>query len=266
MSNDNDPHGPDPSPNIGSHPDSATGQDDDGMVRRTEPVFNLPRSLVVTMALLVIVFVVDTYLLSDEQQSMVLVLFAFTPLRYVYPLADQHFAWLWTPVTYSFLHGGIEHIGFNALWLLAFGAPVIRRIGTVRYVLFWILSSAAAAFFHAALHWGDDTVLIGASGVISALMGAACRFAFPTRGGYDRQFGHLYPRQTILGALRNRTVVIFTLMWLFGNVLIAVGLPLVGGDMGEIAWDAHVGGFLFGFLLFGWFDRKLHDWTGPAIA
>lgn len=74
-------------------------------------------------------------------------------------------------MTYSFLHGGIEHILFNGLWLMAFGAPVLRRIGTVRFVLLWCISAAVSAFGHAALNWGDVTVLIGASGVVSALMG-----------------------------------------------------------------------------------------------
>jgi membrane associated rhomboid family serine protease len=222
--------------------------------QRSPPIFNLPQSLVVTLALLAAIYVIDAYLLSDELRAFVIIHFAFTPLRYVYPLAEQGFDWLWTPVTYSLLHGGVEHVVFNALWLTAFGAPVVRRIGTVRYILFWIFSAAAAAFFHAGLHWGDETLLIGASGVVSALMGAACRFAFPSRGGYDRTFGHLYPRQTILGSFRNRTVVIFTALWFFGNILVAVGMPLVGAGEGEIAWDAHIGGFLFGFLLFGLFD------------
>ena len=159
-------------------------------------------------------------------------------------------------MTYSLLHGSIEHVGFNSLWLAAFGAPVVRRIGTVRYLLFWIFSAAASAFFHAGLNWGDETLLVGASGVVSALMGAACRFAFPSGRGYNRLSGHLYPRQPILAAFRNRTVVIFMVMWLLGNVLIALGLPLVGAESGEIAWDAHIGGFLFGFLLFALFDVK----------
>ncbi len=219
-----------------------------------QPVFNLPGVLMVSLLLVVGIYVIDTYLLDEGLQSDVLIHFAFTPLRYIYPLSAQGLEWLWTPVTYSLLHGSLEHVGFNALWLAAFGAPVARRIGMVRYVLFWILSAAAAAFFHAALNWGQETVLIGASGVVSALMGAACRFAFPERGGYDRTFGHLYPRQSIVGAFRNRTVIIFTVMWLAGNVLIAVGMPLVGGGAGQIAWDAHIGGFLFGFLLFALFD------------
>jgi membrane associated rhomboid family serine protease len=223
-------------------------------VQASPPIFNMPGSLVATLALLFGIYAVWAYLLDNDWQTFIVIQFGFTPLRYVHSLAQQDLAWLWTPVTYSLLHGSLQHIGFNALWLAAFGTPVIRRIGPVRYILFWVLSSTAAAFFHAALHWGQETILVGASGVVSALMGAACRFAFAGARGYDRLGGHLHPRQSILGSFRNRTVVIFTLMWLFGNILIALGLPLVGGDMGEVAWDAHIGGFLFGFLLFALFD------------
>ena len=219
-----------------------------------QPVFNLPAILVQTIALLAALYAVEVFLLGDEARSQFLFYMAFTPLRYVYPLAGQGLEWLWTPVTYSLLHGSVEHLVFNVLWLTAFGTPVVRRIGAARYVVFWMLSAAAAAFFHAALHWGDQTILIGASGGVSALMGAACRFAFPVRGGFNRTHGHLYPRQSIVGALRNRTVVVFTALWFLGNILIAFGLPLVGSGAGEIAWDAHIGGFLFGYFLFGFFD------------
>ncbi|MBT9370136.1 rhomboid family intramembrane serine protease [Rhizobium sp. CSW-27] len=221
----------------------------------SQPLFNLPTPLTVTLAILVLLYLVDAYLLNEDARSLVLFELAFTPLRYVYPLSQQGFEWLWTPVTYSLLHGSMEHIVFNALWLTAFGAPVVRRIGAARYVAFWITAAAASAFFHAALNWGQQTMLIGASGVVSALMGAACRFAFPkTGGGMRRMHAHVLPRQGIVSALRNRTVLVFTLLWFFGNVLIAFGLPLVGSDMGAIAWDAHIGGFLFGYLLFGLFD------------
>jgi membrane associated rhomboid family serine protease len=234
--------------------DRAPGGDED--IRKTlrQPIFNLPLVLTMTIALMAVLFGVETLLLGPEARSAMLFYMAFAPLRYVYPLAEQGLVWLWTPVTYSLLHGSIEHIIFNTLWLLAFGTPVARRIGTFRYLSFWALSAAAAAFFHACLHWGVPSILIGASGVVSALMGAACRFAFPSRGGLNRAYGHLYPRETIIGSFRNRTVVVFTALWFLGNLLIAVGLPLVGGSDGAIAWDAHIGGFVFGFLLFGFFD------------
>lgn len=225
--------------------------------RERAPVFNLPSALVAILAFLILVHAVSAYALSDDAYGWFLFTFGFIPARYAYPLAEQGLEWLWTPITYSFLHGGLEHIIFNGLWLMAFGAPVLRRIGTVRFALFWAISAAVSAFGHTALNWASVTVLIGASGVVSALMGAACRFVFPSRGlRYSPDYGHLLPRQGIFEALTNRTVLIFTLMWLVGNLLIAFGVPLVGDMAGEIAWDAHVFGFLFGFLLFGLFDRK----------
>ena len=222
------------------------------------PVFNLPTALVVILAFLIAVHLVSTYLLSEDGNGWFVFTFGFIPLRYALPLSQQGLELFWTPVTYSFLHGGIEHILFNGLWLMAFGAPVLRRIGTLRFTLLWAISAAVAAFGHACLHWGDATVLIGASGVVSALMGAACRFVFPARGGgYHPAIGHLLPRQSILQSLSNRTVLIFTLMWLLGNLLIAFGIPLVGDVGGEVAWDAHIFGFLLGFLFFGLFDRPI---------
>lgn len=222
--------------------------------RQRQPVFNMPGILLASMALLAGLYVVQEYLLSQDAYGWFIYTLAFIPIRYQFPLLEQGYEWLWTPVTYSFIHGSVEHVAFNALWLAAFGTPVVRRIGALRFLVFWIFSAAASAFFHAGLDWGSQVPLIGASGVVSALMGAACRFAFPDGGGYDRTYGHLYPRQSILGAFSNRTVVMFTAMWLFGNILVAVGLPLIGSDAGNIAWDAHIGGFLFGFLLFRLFD------------
>lgn len=240
--------------NSGTEEASTSGEMPE-MRKTREPAINLPGPLLATLSLLVGLYVLDAYILSDDMRAYFLFELAFTPLRYEYPLSGQGLEWLWTPVTYSFLHGSVEHLAFNGLWLAAFGAPVFRRIGFKRFVVFWALSAASSAFFHAALNWGQETILVGASGVISALMGAACRFAFPTNGG--GMFGsevHRLPRQGIVGAMRNRTVFIFMLLWFLGNVLVAVGIPLVGGDDAQIAWDAHIGGFLFGYLLFALFD------------
>lgn len=223
--------------------------------RPSEPVFNLPGLLLITLGLLAVVYLVGEYLLSGDGYAWYLFTFGFIPMRYVVPFSEQGYEWLWTPITYSLMHGSTAHIVFNGLWLAAFGTPVMRRIGAGRFILFWCLSAAVSAFGHAALNWQDITVLIGASGVVSALMGAACRFAFPPGGaGYNPSLGHLYPRQSIVAALRNRTVVIFTAMWLLGNILVAVGVPIFGDVAGAIAWDAHIFGFLFGFLLFDLFD------------
>ncbi len=219
-----------------------------------QPIFNVPPAIMASLALLTGIFLVQTYLLSPQVSEAFVVRFGFSPVRYVVPFADQGLEWLWSPVTYSFLHGGIEHIVFNSLWLAAFGTPVLRRIGTPRFVIFWIGSAAAGALLHALLNWGQPTLMIGASAVVSALMGAACRFAFARPSGHSHISDAAPPRLSVLGALSQRTVLVFTGAWLFGNLAIAVGLPLFGDLGAAVAWDAHIGGFLFGFLLFGLFD------------
>jgi membrane associated rhomboid family serine protease len=227
------------------------------------PVFNLPGVVLATIALLAAIYAVQALILSDSGIDMLFFDFGFIPLRYLTPLSEQGPQLFWTPLTYSLLHGNVEHILFNGLWLMAFGAPVARRIGWVRSLIFWVLASTASAALHAVLNWGDATVLIGASGVVSALMGAACRFAFPSERRVTLPT-HMNPRMSIIGTFRSRTVVMFMLFWFVGNILIAVGIPLIGDPGQPIAWDAHIGGFLFGFLLFALFDRPLPE--SPDIS
>jgi len=223
------------------------------------PAFNLPPVILASLGLLIVVFAIQNLpWWSDDTLNWLYFTFSFIPARYAFPLSQQGPEWLWTPVTYSLLHGGIEHIVFNGLWLMVFAAPVARRIGAARYVIFWVLSAAASAFLHAAIYWGDQSLLIGASGVVSGMMGAACRFAFPAMDG--RRVGmrqaHLNPRLSIPASLRSRTVVAYIVMWIVGNALVAFGITIVGDSAQPVAWDAHIGGFLFGFLLFSLFDRQ----------
>ena len=58
----------------------------------------------------------------------------------------------------------------------AFGSPLANRIGALRFVTFWIATSVAAAGLHYVLHMTDQSPLVGASGAISGMMGAAARF------------------------------------------------------------------------------------------
>lgn len=222
---------------------------------RREPVFNLPAGILLSLIVLAAIYFVQTVLLSPEMADWMTIEFGFSPIRYAYPLSGQGYEWLWTPVTYSLLHGSLEHLAFNGLWLAAFGTPVLRRIGLGRFLLLWAISSAAGAALHTAVNWGQPTILIGASGAVSAFMGAACRFAF---GGRARQaasfFGYHPPRLSILEALKQKTVRVFILVWFVGNLVVAFGIPLFGDVGAAVAWDAHIGGFLLGFLGFGLFD------------
>ena len=219
------------------------------------PIFNLPPGILAALALVIGIYVLQDFVFSERINQWIAVEFGFSPIRYLYPLGEQSLAWLWTPVSYSLLHGSFEHLAFNSLWLAAFGTPVCRRIGEMRFLLFWIVSSVAAAGLHALVNWGEPSLMVGASGVISALMGGACRFAFGDRQRvYARLSGREPPLLSVGQALSDRTVRVFIIVWLLGNVAIAFGLPMMGAGSAAIAWDAHIGGFLLGFFCLAFFD------------
>ena len=80
-----------------------------------------------------------------------------------------------------------------------------------------------------AFHWGDTTFVVGASGVVAGLMGAAARFVFSPSGRISRQFAHLNRRLTVGEALSNRSVVVFAGIWFLTNFLIGLGVFAFGG-------------------------------------
>jgi membrane associated rhomboid family serine protease len=219
----------------------------------SEPVFNLPN---VVLAMLLLMLAIQVALDSLLPQAAVLEIYlqaAFIPQRYAVDISGQAGPYLWSPITYSLLHGSYTHLALNSFWLAAFGAVVARRIGWVRFLVFWLLSALASAALFLVFHWGAQTVMVGASGVVSALMGAAARFAFGDGGGFRRDQAHLNRRLSIAQSLSNRTVVGFLVVWFAINMLAAVGFSFGIADS-AIAWEAHVGGFLFGFLAFSLFD------------
>jgi membrane associated rhomboid family serine protease len=221
---------------------------------RHEPIFNIPGVVLVMLLAMVAIQIAADTLLSDAAVYELFVQAAFIPQRYAVDAVGQGGAYYWSPVTYSLLHGGYGHLALNGFWLAAFGTVVARRIGWLRFLVFWAVSAVAAAGLFLVFHWGDRSVMVGASGVVSALMGAASRFAFGS-GGFRREFAHLNPRLTIVQSLGNRTVAVFLAVWFGINLLAATGLSFGGGDS-VIAWEAHVGGFLFGFFTFALFDPQ----------
>ncbi len=222
---------------------------DDGAPPPREPVFNLPGIIVAVIAFMVLVEAVRSYVISGEVDTWLMLQAAFIPARYGGPVDGS---WFWSPVTYSLLHGGWTHLILNCVWLAAFGAVVARRIGTQRFVLFWIASAVASAAFFGLLHRGEVVVMVGASGVISALMGAASRFAF-SGSGFIGAASHLRPRLSLSQTLANRTAFTFLAIWFGINLLAGFGVSPGSGEA-TIAWEAHLGGFLFGFFCFDYFD------------
>ncbi len=160
----------------------------------------------------------------------------------------------WTMVSYAFLHASWEHVIFNGLWMLAFGTPVIRRFGTMRFVAFFALTAAISAVFHALFNLNDVAVLVGASGAVSALTAAALRFAIGPGGFGAGPESWSEPARPLAVALTDRRVVMFIVVWFGINLLAGLGVPLGGSGDVKIAWEAHVGGFIAGLLLFSLFD------------
>jgi membrane associated rhomboid family serine protease len=220
---------------------------------RREPVFNLPASVLAVIALCVAVHLVRVYMLSAGQDLALLIRAAFIPIRYS---GRFHLdVWAFTsPFTYTFLHGGFAHLAVNAIWLAAFGSPLANRLGAPRFLAFFALTGVAAAFFFWAIHPLTQAPLVGASGAISGMMGAAARFAFridrasgrAAFGGDPLPFG---------AVLRSRTAVTFLAVWMIVNLVTGV-VGFVPGSDDQIAWEAHIGGLLAGFFGLRFFDRK----------
>lgn len=221
-----------------------------------QPIFNIPAVLAVLLSLMITVHLVRAVILSSELDRVLLGFTAFLPARYLYPLADQNAGWWLGPVTHSFLHGGLAHLALNTVWMAVFATPIARRIGAIRFILFWAISAAASAFFFAASTGFEASYLIGASGVVSATSGAVCRFAIPQSGFSPTKLVVAQPRLSVFSALKLRSVQAFVFFWLLFNLLTGLGMTLGTTNVGAIAWQAHIGGFLFGYLAFALFDRR----------
>ncbi|NMG41248.1 rhomboid family intramembrane serine protease [Chelativorans sp. ZYF759] len=217
-----------------------------------QPVFNLPAIVTALIAACVGVHLLRAYVLNNAQDFELIVRFAFIPLRYSGDYVIDIYAWL-SPLTYAFLHGDIVHLAVNMIWLAAFGAPLANRIGVPRFVAFWAATSLAAVALHYVLHPADPTPLVGASGAISGMMGAAARFAFRIDRS-ERHAAFTGPILSMAAVFTYRTTVAFLAIWMIINL--ALGLGFGGPDGARIAWEAHIGGFLMGFLGLRLFDRR----------
>ncbi|MCS7058629.1 MAG: rhomboid family intramembrane serine protease [Meiothermus sp.] len=176
-----------------------------------------------------------TYFLTDP--AYVIQAYGFVPARF---LADPLGEWP-TLFTSMFLHGGLLHLLGNLWFLWVFGDNVEDRLGHGRFLLFYLLGGVAAAFAQGLISGLADVPMIGASGAISALLGA---------------YVVLYPRALILSLIGWIPVPVPAVIYL-GYWLL---LQFLGDFMGQegIAFWAHIGGFVVGALLIRTFDPLRH--------
>jgi membrane associated rhomboid family serine protease len=228
-----------------------------------EPILTLPGALTAYVALLAVIHAVRMLLPFDVDDD-VIQMFGFIPKRYDSTLLSITFpggagAKVWSFVTYSLLHANLSHIGFNVLWLLAFGSALARRFGAIRFFVFMAVTAVAGALAHLVTHEHAVAPMIGASASVSGTMAAAIRFAF-VQGSFlsfsrgDADAAARVPALSLMRALHNGRVLGFLAIWFGVNIIFGVGSIAIGADGASVAWQAHIGGFFAGLLLFSLFD------------
>ena len=150
----------------------------------------------------------------------------------------------WWPglLTSMFLHFDWAHVAMNAVGALAFGAPVARLLGggrgVVGFLAFYIVCGLTAALGYGLVHPDSYDSLIGASGAVFGLMGAALRL--------------LGRRDGRLRSLGDRRFLVMAAVIMGVNLGAGlIGLAPGAGAGARVAWEAHAFGFIAGALLIG---------------
>jgi membrane associated rhomboid family serine protease len=224
-----------------------------------QPIFNVPGVVLVLLGSFLAVHVLR-WALPMEDNAWLTAALAFIPARETGMAADLpggSVATVTSFVTHQFVHGDLAHLIINSAWLLAFGTPVARRTDAVRFIAFFLIAGIAGALLYLAINGSALILVIGASGAISGLMGAAFRFLFRgmQEGGPIGLAHASTTRLMPLGeTLRDRRIMMAVAGWTVLNVVLAWGAAGLTEAAG-IAWEAHLGGFYAGLLLYGFFDH-----------
>ena len=151
--------------------------------------------------------------------------------------------------TSMFLHGGWFHLIGNMLYLFIFGDNVEDRMGHFKYLIFYLFSGLAAAFSQILINIHSTIPMVGASGAISCVLGAYILY---------------FPRSRILTLVPiflfiqfvEIPALLFLLIWFVMQFFSGVYTLAVTNDTGGVAFWAHVGGFVAGFILAKPFQKR----------
>ena len=224
-------------------------------------IINAP-GIVLAIVLVTIFFFVLMLLAPQRAAFIIEYAAAVSPQRLVAgPEANGGILRMLSPlIAHMFVHAGIVHLLMNSAFLLAFGAPVARRMGAENalqsfaafasasmFPTLYLLSGVVGALAYVALHANEQALLVGASGGVSGLLGALVRFAF----NRSTLFG---PEAASLSSLFSPVVLTWSAVIVGMNIVFgAFGGAFAGGA--SIAWEAHIGGYFFGLLAYPFFER-----------
>jgi len=197
---------------------------DDNSSRRTVPLVTYA-----LIALNVLFFLVE---LSGGDAF--IMKWAFIPSRF---LANPGADFL-TLFTSMFMHAGWVHLGGNMLYLWIFGDNVEDRFGHMKFAIFYLLCGLAATFAQLAFSVGSKVPNLGASGAIAGVL-----------AGYVL----LFPQGKIRVLQGQQVVQVPALivigLWIVLQFFSGVGSIAKTADTGGVAYMAHIGGFIAGFVL-----------------
>lgn len=251
-----------------------------------EPLFNVPGIVIGLIAVMLLIYGFGETLLGEES---LIVDFAFIPARLALMLGMDPVAVLneraladpseanrlaasiaqefvirgaakpWTLFTYALLHGSWAHVLLNSVWFVAFGTAVARRFRALRFLALFAITAVGGALAHFLTHMSEVVPMVGASASVSGAMAASMRFAFQPGAPLgvfrvDDTLAYRLPAVGLASVFADRRVLNFALVWFGLNIatgLLAPGLGLVDAS---IAWEAHIGGFVTGLLVFPLLD------------
>jgi membrane associated rhomboid family serine protease len=212
---------------------------------RGEPLFLAPWPALLLAASLPLIFLLQTRV---PDQDALLRAYGLVPAE----AANGRWIGLFTSLL---LHGGWGHVLLNAVGALAFGTPLARLLGLsfargLAFFLFYLVCGVGAGWFYVLLHPTNTDTVVGASGAVSGLMGAAAR---------------LLERRGRLGPFFSPTVVGMSAAWVVANLIIGVGgIAAPGSGGAPVAWEVHIFGFFIGLLLVGpWSALFGKRWRAP---
>ena len=143
-----------------------------------------------------------------------------------------------TLLTSMFMHAGWIHLGGNMLYLWIFGDNVEDRFGHLTFTVFYLVCGLAATFAQLAFSAGSQVPNLGASGAIAGVLGA---------------YILLFPQGKVRVLQGQQVIQVPALivigLWIVLQFFSGIGSIANSAQTGGVAYMAHIGGFLAGFVL-----------------
>jgi len=217
-------------------------------LRDVNPTRSLSIMTIILIAINVLVFIYELILgpqLEGFVQSWAIIPYEITHGVDLPPASIQPI--YLTLLTAMFLHGGFVHIAGNMLFLWIFGNNIEDAMGSLRFLVFYLLCGLGSGAFHVAFNANSMVPTVGASGAVAGVLGAYL-VAFPRA-----RVSTLVPLFVFFTVITLPAVVVLGFWFVIQLLSGMESLRMVQG--GGVAWWAHVGGFVLGMFLLPIFQR-----------